>query len=355
MFSQSTPSGNGVSYGMNLIGGKILIHTPSVYLLKGSYPQAIEFSYRKQTTGNKEWHQRFGFPEIGLNIAATNYDFSYFGKAFGFYPSIQFKVLPIGSGMWFFKVGGGIGAISKHWERSATTDSFNNFIGSTINNFTMFQSGIKLYPSKHWSFQTGLGFYHVSNAATRQPNYGINTVGIFAGLCYHPQGVIKSFQKKELPKHKNPLNLNLAASIGFSEGKAFDGPMYPVYTYSGSAVKMYRNKNRVSIGINAVFNTKTLATIRNSFNYSDHYRLHTWQYSAFIQNEFLFGKIGLPLQLGFYLNNPLAKKLMYQKVGMLYHFYHNQTFFVRDSYLSLILYTHTSRAQYAELGVGFMF
>ena len=352
--TQSKNEPNGVSFGLNYLGGKVLIHTPRVYLLPGSYPQAVELSYKKQTLGKKAWHQRFGFPEVSLNIAYTHYDYSYFGSAFGFYPAIQFRILPIGKGQWFFKVGGGLGAVTKHYERAPISDSFDLFIGSTINNFTMFQSAYKFNLSTHWSAQIGMHYYNVSNAATRQPNFGINAFGGFAGLNYHPEGIIKHIEKKQWPKYKNPLNLKLYAAISFAEGKAFDGPLFPVYTYSGSAVKMYRNKNRVSVGMNAVFNTKTLSFIKNVLFYKDDFRRHTWQYAAFIENEFLFGKIGLPLQLGFYLNNPLTKKLMYQKVGMNYHFYHHDKSLLKDMHLSLILYTHTSRAQYAELGLGIL-
>jgi hypothetical protein len=349
-FAQQTS--DGVSFGFNYLPSKILIHTPRVYLAPNAFPQAFEISYKKQTLGNKEWHQKYGFPEVALNLTYSNYDYSYFGNAIGFYPSIQFKVLQSEKLNWYFKMGGGLGIISKHWIRESPIDTF---IGSKLNNFTMFQTGIHFALSKKITAQFGAHFYHVSNAATRKPNYGINAIGVFLGVNYHPKNVTKRIEKRIIPKHKNPFNIGVQSTIGFLEARANDGPLYPVYFQSLFASKMYRNKNKFSFGFTATYNSLYYATIRNSNRYPNRYWEHSWRYSLNISNEFIFGKIGFPLQLGFYLNHPLSRNLMYQKLGLNYHFYKNTKAIFKDIYGCLLLNTHTSRAQNAELGLGFLF
>jgi hypothetical protein len=353
LLAQTSSLSNGVAWGVNYMGGKILLHTPKIHVAEPAYSSGVELSYRKQTTGTKDWHQRFGFPEAGVNMFFSMNGSSQLGNAIGVYPSIQFRLMTLRKSYGYFKFGGGVGVVSKHWERTPAADSMNNIVGSAVNNFTMFQTGVRFLLSPYWTGQAGLHFYHLSNAAARSPNYGINTYGLHLGVNYHPQQVVRQFEKRSLPHHKNPLNLSLSSSIAFAEDKTPDGPLYPVFTGTVSGYKLYRNKSRIILGADAINNTRTRALIRGGFQKKDGKYLSPWQYTAFLGHEFLFGKIGFPLIAGTYLNRPVGGKKIYQKVGMNYHFYSRKHAIVKDVYLSLILKTHLVQAQYAELGFGF--
>lgn len=354
LFAQQTEE-KSISYGASYLGGKVFIHTPKIHVDAQPYTQAIEFSYKKQTTGNKPWQQRFGFPETGLNLSLVNYGSPLIGKAVGFYPSIQFRIISAKNSFWYLKIGGGLGLASKHWKRTPAADSINNIIGSTLNNFTMIQSGIRKKIAPNWSIQGGIHFYHISNAAARQPNYGINTIGAFVGVNYHPRGVVMQFEKKETLKYKNPLNLVAKATLAFAEAKTVNGPLYPYYNITLAASKMYRNKSRAMLGIDATYSAELYTQFKNSYNFRGKEKQHAIRYSAFGAHEFVFGKIGLPLQLGFYLNRPAGGRKMYQKLGMNYHFYHNDNKLVKDAFITTQLMTELVNAQYAEFGLGFMF
>ncbi|HOZ50517.1 MAG TPA: acyloxyacyl hydrolase [Chitinophagaceae bacterium] len=352
-FAQKKNKSNGVSFGMNYYGGKILIHTNKIHLNPPPYSSAFEISYNKQTLGNKDWHHRFGFPEVALNSIFSMNGSKELGNAIAFYPSIKFRILRLNKIEWYYKFGGGIGLASKHWNRTPYSDSMNNIIGSQVNNFTMFQTGIRYSINPKWTAQAGLHFYHLSNAAARSPNYGINTLGVNVGLNYHPKNEVTHFEKQQLKKRKNPLNFNLASSIAFAEDKTPDGPLYPIFTGTASFIKMYKNKNRIMIGSDAIYNTRFRALIRNTFQTNNNEFISTWQYTAFLGHEFLFGRVGFPLIAGAYLNRPLEGKKIYQKLGMNYHFHHPKEGTFKDVYLSLMLKTHLVQAQYAELGLGF--
>ncbi len=352
LFSQASLS-NGVALGANYMGGKIFLHTPKIHVTEPSYSSGLELSYRKQTTGTKDWHQRFGFPEVGVNVFLSKYGSALLGDAIGVYPSIQFRILSLHKAYWYGKFGGGIGYVSKHWERTPAADSMNNIVGSAVNNFTMFQTGIRFLISNYWTGQVGLHFYHLSNAAARSPNYGINTYGLHVGLNFHPQQVVRQFESRSLTPFKNPLNLCLSSTIAFAEDKTPDGPLYPVFTGTVSAYKMYRNKSRILLGADAIYSYHTRALIHDGYQMKGSKYLSPWQYTAFLGHEFLFGKIGFPLIAGAYLNRPVGGKKIYQKLGMNYHFYSNKEMIVKDAFLSLILKTHLVQAQYAELGFGF--
>lgn len=331
------------------------MHTPKIHLTPPRYSQAFELSYSRQTTGEKEWHQRFGFPEIALNLSAARYGSAELGMAFGFYPSIAFPILRFKHADWYWKLGGGIGMATQSWQRTPASDSMNNILGSKVNNFTMIQTAYRFSFQKHWTIQAGIHFFHVSNAAARQPNYGINTLGVFLGAAYHRSGYSNTFIKKSLPHHPNPLNLGFRTSISFSEAKTVDGPIYPHYNFTLFGAKMYRNKSRAILGADATYSSKVYAFLKNGYTYPGKERKYAWQYSVFAGHEFVFGKIGLPLQLGYYLNHSIGGNKLYQKLGLNYHFYHRSHKVLKDLFLFTQLKTHYASAEYAEIGLGCLF
>ena len=343
------------SLGANYLGGKIIIHTPKIYASAPPYSQAMEFSYAKQTIGNHAWQQRFGFPETALNVTVAQNGSKLLGTSYGIYPSIQFRVLSNEKSYWYFKLGGGLGLNSTSWQRTPAKDSLNNIIGSRINNFTIFQTGVRTRLNERISLQTGIHFYHVSNAAARTPNYGINTVGAYIGLHYHPNGSVYQPVKKEWPKQKNPLNIGIRTAIAFAEAKTPDGPLYPYYHLSLYGAKMYRNKSRAILGVDATYSAELYAAYKNNYNHAGREREQAIIYSAFLGHEFVFGKIGFPLQFGYYINRPAGGRPYYQKLGINYHFYRYDQRTIKDVFVFTQLFTELTQAQYAEIGIGFLF
>lgn len=334
------------------MGGRIFIHTPKIYTDAPPFSGGFELSFQQQTDGRRDWHQRFGFPEVGIHLFYAQHGSSQLGYSISCYPTIQFRIVDLPKGYCFLKFGGGLGYASKHWQRLPSADTMMNIIGSHINNFTMFQLGGRHVFSDRFSAQAGLHFYHLSNAAARSPNYGINTYGAFLGANYHLQPALQHFRHRPLTKFHNPLNLVVSGSVAFAEDKTPDGPLYPVLTGSLALYQMYRNKSRVFFGSDVIYSTKTRSFIRNTNQQTNGHWLDPLQYTAYVGHQFLFGKIGFPLTFGAYLNRPVGGQKIYQKLGMNYHVLHYRKGPIKDGFLSLILKTHLIQAQYAELGFG---
>lgn len=340
--------------GMTYLGGNIFMHTPKIHVEQPAYSQALEISYAYQTRGKKQWHQLFGFPEAALNVCLAQNGSSELGWSYGFYPSIRFKAISFKQSYVFWKIGGGIGYSTKHWERTPYQDSVNNILGSAMNNFTMIQMGYRTKITNNLSLEAGVFFHHVSNAAARSPNFGINTYGGLIGLHYHPQGFQFKYAKKEWPTSKQPIQLVSKAAISFSEEKISNGPIYAAYNFTLAGSKMIRHKSRLQLGTDLTYHAKLYALYKNNYLFPGAERRHAIRSSIFLGNEFVFGKIGLPLQLGVYLNRPIQGPKIYQKLGMNYHFYHDNQQIVKDLFLILQLKTHLAQAEYAEVGIGMM-
>ena len=346
-----------VSFGANYLGGKVMLHTSKIYIQAPNYSQALELSYQRQSRGYQYWHKRYGYPETSFNMALVHYGGSELGTAIGIYPAIQFSFLKTPKMNFFFRIGGGLAYATQRWNRLPYSDSMNNILGSRINNFTMIQLGGKMNITPHWSIRTGLHFFHISNAAARQPNYGINTSGFFIGGAYCPQHhstPIASSSKGSSPYKK--FTLGATASISFAEDKVADGPIYPNYTFGILSGLHWREKFRSSIGLDAAFSEKMRSFYKNNYLFPGKEKRQAWRYSVYLAHEFLWGRVGLPLQLGYYLNRPLGGEPIYQKVGLNYHFIRNlRKYKLGDAYLMLQLKTHYASAEYVEMGLGILF
>lgn len=346
---------NNLNFGVNGLTGKMFKHTDKIHIPTPVYQQALEWSYRKQTQGNKAWQQRLGYPETSLNLLIAYNGSADLGYTFGIYPAIQFRLAGNKRFALWTKLGGGVGYVTKFWKRTPAADSVNNIIGGRINNVSMFQLGLRYHMSSLWSVQGGLHFYHASNASARQPNFGINTYGLFAGLTYHPKGYKHPFHKIKEENEKRVYSAGLRLGFSRAEDKIADGPMYSAYNISGFVQRCFRQKYQWSLGVDATYFEKLYAIYKGNGLYKGKENMQAMRYSVFLGNEFLFGKIGLPLQLGIYLNRPIQGPFIYQKLGLNYHVYQKSVSKIQDIFLFTQLKTHLVQAELAEIGIGFLF
>lgn len=338
--------------GVNYLGGNLFFHTAKIKIPKPAYNQGIEISYSTLLGGKKEWHQRFGFPETGIHLCVADNGNRLLGYSIGLYPSIQFRWWQQGKWQAFFKIGGGIGIVTKHWQRVPISDTINNIIGGLVNNFTQMQVGGRYYVSQNLGIQGGLFFHHASNAAARQPNLGLNTYGLYVGAIYLPKGYISSYTRQQLSDGKQPIRIGAKLGFGMAEDKIPNGPMYRMYNITVFAAKGYLHKNSVWLGSDMTYNSSLYAKYQHNGNYIGVKWKYAWRYSVFAAHEFVFGKTGLYGQLGYYLNRPIGGPKLYQRLGILYHPYRHKQ---KDLFFSLQLKTHLAQAEHAEIGMGFMF
>ncbi|HPI54337.1 MAG TPA: acyloxyacyl hydrolase, partial [Chitinophagaceae bacterium] len=298
-------------FGVNAMAGKLFLHTKKIHIEAPPISPSIELTYGFQSNGNKEWQQRFGFPETSMSLCFASQGDAKLGWAVGLFPSIRFHVKSFEHGYVFAKLGGGIGLASKHWHRLPYTDSFNNVVGSTVNNFTMFQLGYRQQIKKNWTLDAGVFFHHLSNASARQPNFGYNTYGLVLGAAYHPNGFQSKFKKRYFSPTPQPIQFLTKMIVARSEEKVNDGPVYTTYGLTLAATKLVRHKARLMVGADVAYYTKWYALYKNSGLFDGQERLHSFRYSVFVANEFTFGRVGFPLQLGVYLNRPIQGPKIY--------------------------------------------
>jgi hypothetical protein len=341
----------------NIMAGKVLKHTKKFRADVPDLSTAYEINFTQQTYGTKDWQQRRGYPVLGFGIAYTNYGIdSIYGKCISIYPNLQVPIIRGKKIEWTFRAAFGLGYATRKYERYGTWDTLNTAIGSHFNNYTFFATDLRYRINKHWDVQIGGNFSHMSNAAFRMPNLGINLYGAHVGLRYFPVTSQPERIKKDLKPLKNRWLVQARVGISATELGPPDGPLYPIYLVSGYASKRYHSKNKVFAGIDYSYHSHIYQFLRNNEIHVGEEKANSWKGSIFAGHEFLFGHLGIMLQIGVYYKQPyLALDKYYQKLGGNVYLIQREKGFVKEMYASALLKTHKTQAELVEMGLGFGF
>lgn len=352
--AQQHNSWAGFGLEINVAGGKVLKHTEKFRAPVPKLSTAIEINFLQQTFGKKNWQQRRKYPLVGLGLTYTDYGIdSIYGKCFSIYPNLQTTILKGKNIEWTFRAGFGLAYVTKHYERAPGWDTLNNAIGSHFNNYTVFTTDLRYHLNDHWDLQLGANFSHISNAALRSPNLGINLYGAHFGVRYFPVTSRPQKLTRELPNLQNRWLAQLRVGIAGNEYGNADGPLYPVYLLSAYASKRYWSKNKLFIGVDYSYHQGIYAFLRNNEIYSGEEKNHSWKSAVFAGNEFLIGRFGIMLQVGVYIKEAALKlDPYYEKIGTNIYFVQKEHGALKELFTSVLLKTHKTQAELVEIGLG---
>jgi hypothetical protein len=341
----------------NLAGGRIFKHTAR---FKGPIPGlsgAADLNFVWKTYGKADWQQRRCYPTVGLGFTYSYYDKQHYGQSIGFYPNLQLPLIERKTWEWTLRFGMGLGYISKRYAPYAPEwDTLNNAIGAQINNFSLLSSDIRYHLNDHWDIQGGISFTHMSSAKFRLPNLGINFIGAHVGFRYFPETSRPEKIARELKPLRNRFLLQARVGIALSTGESPGSAATPVYLSSLYLSKRYWGKNKIFAGIDYSYHQSIYDFMRLQGLETGNERQHAWKSGVFAGHEFLYGRVGLHLQLGFYVHQALLRSApVYQKLGMNWYIVQKEKGLVKELCISTLLKTHYSTAELAELGLGISF
>lgn len=338
---------------VNPFAGKVIKHNyifpPEPKLISG-----VDINILKQTNGSKAWQQQRNYPLVGLGITYMDYGIdSVYGKCVGVYPVWQFPIIKKTKLEWTWRMGFGIGYISRRFERIPTWDTINNLIGSRINNFTIISTDLRYHASDRLSFQAGLTLTHVSNGSFSLPNLGINTYGGHVGLRYFP--VSSEVEKVNRPydRSKNRYLVHARFSMGYNETQAPDGPRYPVYLGALYVSRRYAGKNKVFAGVGYAQYQSVYHFLRNNEVLVGKEKQNSWEGSIFIGNEFLIGRFGLLLEVGFpFKRTYLSEDFDIEKLGYKYYILQKEKGPIKELTIHTFIKAVNLEASVIEFGTG---
>ena len=229
----------------------------------------------------------------------------------------------------------------------------NKIIGSQINLYSRATLKAEMPLTSTTKFVTGLNFLHLSNAAMRVPNLGLNQASLSLGVIKNLTGKsIKKVNQNTLLKSDSLYRkheIEFGANIG-RRGvyKSTDG-LFKTGLYLG-----YNYKQDAVLGMGLGFDAVYYHTVFNPEKQSETYQSNAtsfkhWRIGAAIGPDLAMGKFVLSPKYGYYLYfNSLKPINTYWTAGFKYHLKQSVA-------LQAKLYVHKAEADFMGFGVLFNF
>lgn len=322
--------------------GSYIISEPKAAYLKDSYSCFGELYLQVQTDGSKAWQADNGLPQWGVGLQYGNLGSKqYLGKLVAAFPYLNMPLFSYRALKSKFRVGAGMGWVEKPYD--AETNHKNVLIGSYLNAFLhlLWQNEVKLSPRLYAS--AGLGFSHMSNGGTTLPNLGVNTPTLQAGLRYaFSEPVVRNDAPRDSFSRK--LSYRVFGSMAIKQYPWIQSKRYFIGLFSAEVSRRTSTKHQFGAGF-TLFHNPSLE-IGESGLVSQKMTGNNFQAGVYGSYERHFGKLSLPLQVGYYLHNQDRFTATFQHIGLRYQF---------TPKLSggAMLKTHLGKAEYIDLGVGY--
>lgn len=365
--------------------GNVLKHTEHLKnLVKGSTTGG-EIAIEWKTDGDKDWHQHYHYPTIGLALNFTNLgNPDTLGYSIALYPYLNIPIIKTDYFTLNVKPGAGISYVTKTFgdfkdEVLAGTLSFNRSnaaIGSHLNVF--FSAGLNLEVpiTSGLSLTADYAWNHISNGSIIVPNSGINMLNAYVGLKYFPNyknySVPINGRSDDIDKN---VSVELTVSGGIRQLYYKDDKNFPIGSLAVGVYKPLTNFYRTGFGVDMFYD----GVFTNGLKYKRTY-IETDELKNKIragiswQNELIIGRLIAGIHAGIYLYNPiknlepytdavagtLHKGLIYpydieKEDGWLYTRVSGKYLITDHIYAAIGLKTHLQKAEFIEWGVGYRF
>ena len=344
-FSQENPSTSFID--VNYFKGYIPLHNTDILHLIQGHPEGTIIGWNHRTNGEKEWQQRYNYPDYGASFMYHDLKNETLGNTFGLYGHFNFYFF---KRRLMFRVASGIVAASNPYDKNSNPK--NNAFGSKLlASFYLMMNYNKPRLLGPIGIQTGLVFFHASNGNFKAPNTSVNTIALNFGLNYDLD------EKKtiyEAPTEYTPVSkkvkYNFVLRTGINQTDLVGSEQFPFYTLSAYADKRISFFSAIQLGLEAFFSK----ALKEEINYRsvafpekpsdsgvDYKRV-----GGFLGYELFINNWSVVTQLGYYLYYPYDfEGRVYNRLGLKYYF--------REKWFGTVsVKSHIATAESAEFGIG---
>ncbi len=331
-------------------GGKIGLLSPHRPVMK-HLPQeniiGVDFSYFKEVTGKKSWHSIYNSPKIGLGFYYSNLGNSQIlGNAIGIHSAIFFPFIKNQKHQFGLNLKLGVARISKPFDLIINPE--NIALSSYINCLAI--AGLQYnYTFDKLSIGAKLELTHLSNAALKAPNLGVNMYQTSIVLGYN---FSKNKMKLELinseKSFENTKNKNYLYFLGFIGQKQLSNHLGINYKVSGGTLAyqhIFSLPIGFEIGLDLMKNNSDVQLILDKGYMVE----NVYKSGAYVGYVLTLEKLQFLVLMGTYIHDQFnLNDKIYHRVGMRYTLLNR---FV----LNCTLKSHWGNADYLELGLGLRF
>jgi hypothetical protein len=331
----------------NYFIGNIALHNDDIlHLIKG-HPEGFILSWNKKTFGEKDWEQRYGYPDWGVSFAYQDLKNDVLGNNYSIYAHYNFYFLKRNL---MFRIGQGLAYNTNPYDKE--TNHKNVAFGSTILSATYLMLNYKkerLFGK--FGVLAGFSLLHYSNANVRAPNTSVNTIAFNVGVTYNLDDTnpeyIKTVTKE---KFTQPVKFNFVFRGGINESDVVGSGQYPFYVLSAYADKRLSRKSAVQLGTDIFFSTflkeliyyKSVSFPEEDISGDEDYK----RVGVFAGHELFINKMSLVTQFGYYVYYPYDfEGRTYLRIGV-------KRYFGDKWFGAITLKSHGAKAEAVEFGVG---
>ena len=322
------------------------------------WAQEVNFSY--QTFGRSDWNQWQHFPELGASLIQVNFGEGAHGRGIGLLPNLAIPLFFRDDFDVHFRFGTGLGWVTKPFDY--LKNPYQNAIGSHWNNITQFRFSAKWRPAeRRYYLVGGWVFTHFSNGASHKPNFGLNLPAAYFGAQFTPVLMKKSQFFAAKSSKKPPVRRwggLLQAGIAYSEIQVEDGPSYPIYSASAAVARYFSKSNRGFVGLDWEQHTGIAYFFAhaNGVSNESQYRAVSTRWLGWVGDEFLFGPLGVHLQMGVSLSkkSKFVPWFLYNKLAFRYYLPSIAGSGI-SPWAGIYLKSHKATAEFISLSAGLSF
>jgi len=342
--NEKDSSSSEVYFGFKTLYGYVWSHHKFMEHLTERHFSAYEFNLGKQTNGNEDWQRIYNYPEYGLSFWYSNLGNSqYLGNAYGVFPYIKLPYINNKKLDFGFRLGCGLGYLSKHFERLENYK--NNAIGSHINVLIDIKLNLNYKVYKNLFLSCGIGITHFSNGAVKMPNRGINIPSINLGLNYYLHE--KQFLKPETAiQNKSKNEFKIIGNWGIKEIYQSFGNKYMAYSLSGNCFRNFSTKRKLGIGLDIFYDTSNKKRLEEEGTIISN-DFEIIKPGINIGHEWEISKLTIVFQIGSYLyTKDKNDGYIYDRLALQYDL-------KEHLFINVSLKTHFAKADFVEWGIGY--
>ena len=333
----------------------------------------IDAAWTTQGDTSKIWEAMWNYPETGVALSYVNLgNNDTLGSSIGI--TYRFYLMQSLGRRWSITEGMDMGIAYYTLPFHYIENPGNIAVGARFSALVRFSVSFRFQISKSWQTYAGLAFHHASNGHTGLPNVGINIPMLQLGAVYYIKKD-ESFRKVPKPEfvYDKKIQFNMRLALGInrfgSEVGPSNGPYYPIYLASFYLDKRVSAINKIQFGIDTYYNSGYRQYLESQqppeleANFVNASVISVW-----VGNEFLIGRLGLILQVGYNLYNPFlkyfvkldesispAKAYIPGRIGVQYYLKDNFHGARKNAFIGVYVKSNMGQADFLEFSLGYKF
>lgn len=319
-------------------------HHKGLWILVDRHAHAGEFFVQREYSGARAWHGNYLRPSWGLSALWLDAGADRLGPAVRLITYLELPLVQPGAWQFTTRIGWGLGLVRDPFDR---VDNFKQHaIGGRLNLAAQWALALRRSFGRH-SMDFGFAIDHLSNAAMKQPNLGINVPTVSIGYAYRlASDAPETHRPDSAWRQEQRTHVHAMANVGWNEVYPLQSGRRSVYSLSASVYQRVSPKSAFGFGLD-LFNKGSVTVVDTSLAGLGRARLT--QVGLHGGYALLFGDMTLYYEMGAYLVTPIQERAaVFTRVGL-------RQYVSPRLFINFTLKSHLFVADHFEIGLGYRF